>query len=154
MGAIVFDNKIFDEWLDKKAQDILSKVDRERITTQEMIILVLKAQTNHFHHMDLENRDEFRGINRQFTEIKQQFKEVDQRFKEVDRRFNEVDQRFNEVDQRFNEVDQKFKEVDRRFDRLEDKFDKRFDKLYQFLMWQGGALLALFSGIYLKLFFV
>lgn len=154
MGAIVFDNKIFDEWLDKKAQDILSKVDRERITTQEMIILVLKAQTNHFHHMDLENRDEFRGINRQFTEIKQQFKEVDQRFKEVDRRFNEVDQRFNEVDQRFNEVDQKFKQVDRRFDRLEDKFDKRFDKLYQFLMWQGGALLALFSGIYLKLFFV
>lgn len=119
MGAIVFDNKIFDEWLDKKAQDILSKVDRERITTQEMIILVLKAQTNHFHHMDLENRDEFRGINRQFTEIKEQFREVDLRF-----------------------------------DRLEDKFDKRFDKLYQFLMWQGGALLALFSGIYLKLFFV
>lgn len=54
MGALVFDNQVFDSWLTAKSQEILSKVDRERITTEEMLVLILKAQTNHFHHMDLE----------------------------------------------------------------------------------------------------
>jgi hypothetical protein len=52
MGAYVFNNEIFDSWLNKKADEILSKVNREMITTEEMIVLILKAQTNHFSHMD------------------------------------------------------------------------------------------------------
>ena len=28
MGAVVFDNEIFDSWLTKKSDEILSKVDR------------------------------------------------------------------------------------------------------------------------------
>ena len=99
MGEYVFDNQLFDEWLDKKAQEILSKVDRATITTEEMIMLVLKAQTNHFHHMDVECRAEFSKIDMQFKKV-----------------------------------------------------DEKFDRLYRFMMWQGGAILALFGGIYLKLF--
>ncbi len=92
MGALVFDNQVFDSWLTTKSQEILSKVDRERITTEEMLVLILKAQTNHFHHMDLEFREEFK------------------------------------------------------------KIDNRFEKLHDFMKWQGGVLLALFAGMYLKLF--
>ncbi len=92
MGALVFDNQVFDSWLTNKSQEILSKVDRERITTEEMLVLILKVQTNHFHHMDLEFREEFK------------------------------------------------------------KIDNRFEKLYDFMKWQGGILLALFAGLYLKLF--
>ncbi len=92
MGALVFDNQVFDSWLTAKSQEILSKVDRERITTEEMLVLILKAQTNHFHHMDLEFREEFK------------------------------------------------------------KIDNRFEKLYDFMKWQGGILLALFAGIYIKIF--
>lgn len=99
MGAIVIDNQVFDSWLTKKSQEILSKVDRERITTEEMLILILKAQTNHFHHMDLEFREEFRGVKSELQQI-----------------------------------------------------DKKLEKLWDFQKWQGGILLSLFAGIYLKLF--
>ena len=77
MGALVFDNQVFDSWLTAKSQEILSKVDRERITTEEMLVLILKAQTNHFHHMDLEFREEFKKIDARFEKITNQ---VDGRF--------------------------------------------------------------------------
>ena len=92
MGAIVFDNIVFDSWLTKKSDEILSKVDKEKITTEEMLTLILKAQTNHFHHMDVEFRDDFKRI------------------------------------------------------------DHRFEKMWSFLKWQSGILIALFAGLYLKLF--
>ena len=117
MGALVFNNEVFEAWLNSKSQEILSKVDRERITTEEMIVLVLKVQTNHFHHMDQDFRKEFSGI-----------------------------------DLKFKEVHELFKGVDRRFEAMERKIDDRFDRLYRILMWQGGVIMALFSGIYIKLF--
>lgn len=128
---VVFDNLVFDAWLNNKSQEILSKVDRERITTEEMLVLILKAQTNHFHHMDLEFREEF-------NRIKQQF--------------GEVHQKFGEVYQRFEKIDQRFEKIDQRFEKLEKKMDDRFDRQNRFLMWQGGLFAAMMSGIYLKLF--
>lgn len=124
MGAFVFNNEVFETWLNTKSQEILSKVDRDRITTEEMIVLVLKAQTNHFHHMDQDFRKEFSRIDLQFKEVQNQFKEVHELIKGVDRRF----------------------------EAMERKIDDRFDRLYRILMWQGGVIMALFSGIYLKLF--
>ena len=91
MCAHVFNNEIFDSWLNKKSDEILSKVDRERISTEEMIILVLKAQTNHFHHMDID-------VNKRFESIEKRFEEVDRKFEEVDRRFDRLDQK---IDNRF-----------------------------------------------------
>jgi hypothetical protein len=73
MGAIVFENQLFDHWLNKKSQDILSKMDKEQVTTEDMLILTLKALTNHFHHMDVEFRDEFRKIDRQFEQVDKKF---------------------------------------------------------------------------------
>jgi len=90
-----------------------------------MIILVLKAQTNHFHHIDIDMKKGLGWLNRQNDEFKVQFKEIDQRFKEVDQRFREVDQRFIELDR---------------------KIDNRF-------MWTIGIIIATSGGIYLKLFF-
>ena len=106
----VFNNEILDSWLNKKSEQILQKVDREQITTEEMLILVLKAQTNHFHHMD----DEFR--------------------------------------QEFKRIDERFEKIDERFEKIEEKFDKKFDRLSTFLMWQGGIILTLFSGLYILIF--
>lgn len=62
MGQVVFNNQIFENWLDKKSDEILSKVDRQKITTEEMIVLILKAQTNHFDHMDLEIKSELQNV--------------------------------------------------------------------------------------------
>lgn len=69
MGRAVFNNHIFENWLDKKADDILSKVDREKISTEEMIILILKAQTKHFDHMDLEIKSELQRVDQKIEHI-------------------------------------------------------------------------------------
>lgn len=63
MGEYVFDNRLFDKWLNNKSDEILAKVDQETISTQEMIILILKNQTLYFYQMDSE------------------FKKIDERFK-------------------------------------------------------------------------
>ncbi len=130
MSRKVFNNEILDNWLEKKTNDILLKIEKEPLNSEEMILLSLKAQTNHFHHMD----DEFR---REFKSIKEQFKEVNQQFKEIDQRFKEVNQRFEKIDQRF--------------EKLEEKFDKKFDRFSQIMMWGFGTMIACFMGVFIEL---
>ena len=119
MGEVMFGNELFDHWLNQKSLEILGKVEKEKISTEDMLILSLKAQTNHFHHMDQEFRAEF--------------KKIALNFELVDKRFEQVEEKF---DKRFEQV------------------DKRFERLTTIMMWQGGILATLISGIYFKLFLV
>lgn len=135
MGAFVFNNEIFDSWLNKKSDEILSKVDRERISTEEMIILVLKAQTNHFHHMDVDMKKGLADIDHKFTT----------KFEQVETKFEQIEKRFEQVDRRFEQVDRRFEQIDLRFEKLDQKIDNRF-------MWMIGITIAMSGGIYLKLF--
>ena len=113
----MFGNELFDQWLNQKSLEILGKVEKEKISTEDMLILSLKAQTNHFHHMDEEFRAEFKKI-----------------------------------DDRFTQVDKKFEKIDQRFEHLDQKIDKRVDRLTTIMMWEGGILITLISGLYFKLF--
>lgn len=148
MGVVVFGNEFFDEWLHKKSSEILSKVERETISNEDMLILSLKAQVNHFHHMDIEFRGEFQSIRSRFIEIDKKFDEVAKRFAEMDMRFVQIDKRFEQVDKRFEQVDKRFEQVDKRFEQV----DKRFDRLETVLMWGFGLFLTSQMGILLKLF--
>lgn len=125
MGAVVFDNLVFDSWLTKKSEEILYKVDREKITTEEMLILILKAQTNHFHHMDVEFREEFRKIH------------------------TRIDRLEIAMDERFGQSQTK---TDDRLGQFQTKIDDRFEKMWNFQKWQAGLIFAMFGGLYLKLF--
>lgn len=125
MGAVVFDNLVFDSWLTKKSEEILYKVDREKITTEEMLILILKAQTNHFHHMDVEFREEFQKIH------------------------TRIDRLEIAIDERFSQFQTK---TDDRFRQFQTKIDDRFEKMWNFQKWQAGLIFAMFGGLYLKLF--
>jgi xylose isomerase len=69
----MFENQLFDHWLQQKSQEILSKMDKEKVTTEDMLILTLKAQTNHFHHMDVEFREEFKKIDTRFDKLEKKF---------------------------------------------------------------------------------
>lgn len=77
----MFENQLFDHWLQQKSQEILSKMDKEKVTTEDMLILTLKAQTNHFHHMDVEFREEF--------------KKIDLRFEKMDHRFDNFEKKLD-----------------------------------------------------------
>ena len=52
----------------------------ERINSEEMMILVLKAQANHFMHLNTDLR----------TEMKTLREDMNKRFEAVDRRFNSM----------------------------------------------------------------
>lgn len=128
METPVFGNEFFDQWLNQKSNDILAKVEKEKISNEDMLILSLKAQVNHFHHMDIEFRDEFKSIG-------VMFKDVDRRFEQVDKRFEQVDKRFEQVDRRFEQV------------------DKRFDRQMTVMMWGFGILVTTQMGILAKFYF-
>lgn len=73
MGAAVFGNEFFDQWLNQKSNEILAKVEIEKISNEDMLILSLKAQVNHFHHMDIEFREEFKKIDYRFVHVDKRF---------------------------------------------------------------------------------
>ena len=77
----MFDDNMFEEWLNRTAVEVFDKVGREeRINSEEMMILVLKAQANHFMHLDTDLR----------TEMKTLREDMNKRFEAVDRRFNSM----------------------------------------------------------------
>ncbi len=73
MGEAVFGNEFFDQWLNQKSNEILAKVEKEKISNEDMLILSLKAQVNHFHHMDIEFRGEFQKIEQRFERMEEKF---------------------------------------------------------------------------------
>ena len=84
----MFDNDIFEKWLDEQANKLIKKMGSgEALTSEEMIILVLKAQSNHFEHLDKDLRGEIRDLRVDLNEMKA---DMDRRFEQVDRRFDRV----------------------------------------------------------------
>ena len=77
----MFDNSMFEDWLDKKAFEVFQKVGRnESIRSDEMMILILKAQANHFMHLDADLRKDMRDLR----------EDMNRRFEDVNRRFNSM----------------------------------------------------------------
>ena len=84
----MFDNNMFEEWLDKKAAEVFEKVGRgESIRSEEMMILVLKAQANHFMHLDTDLRREMKDLREDMKELRE---DMNRRFEAVDKRFSSM----------------------------------------------------------------
>nr|VFJ70872.1 MAG: hypothetical protein BECKFW1821C_GA0114237_10258 [Candidatus Kentron sp. FW] len=82
----MFDNDVFEKWLDTKSQEIVEKMGRgEALRTEEMMVLVLKAQANHFHHLDKDLRNEMKTLR----------EDMDKRFESVDKRFEQLIRRID-----------------------------------------------------------
>ena len=102
----MFDDKFFEQWLDNQAQRVMNLVvDGKAITPEEMMVLVLKAQTNHFAHLDIELREEMKGLR----------EDMDKRF---DYMREEMNKRFEQVDKRFEQFDKRFETLTTRIDRF------------------------------------
>ena len=143
MGAYVFNNQIFDSWLNHKADEILSKVNREKITTEEMIVLILKAQTNHFHHMDEEMKNDMNGLRSEMKEFKTGMSEDMHNLRSEMKEFKTG---MSEDMHNLRSEMKEFKtDVKDEFKRIDSKLDTRF-------MWSMGITVTMFLGLYLKLF--
>ena len=78
---MMFDDKFFDDWLDTQAQKVMEQVaSGQSISSDQMMILMLKAQTNHFAHLDVDLRSEMRALR----------EDMDKRFEQVDKRFEQM----------------------------------------------------------------
>ena len=129
MEQVVFDNEYFEKWLDEKCAEILQRIQSEKLSTEDMVLLCLKAQTNHFHHMDGEFRDEFKSIKSDFQAFKLEMK----------KRFEEIDKRFEKIEQRLDRLEHRLDKLEQRFDEFQKHVDKRFDRQNYVMMW-GFAL--------------
>ena len=118
---IMFDNDVFEKWLDTKSQEIVEKLGRgEPLRTEEMMVLVLKAQSNHFHHLDRDLRGEMiilREDSRNEMKTLRGDLQSDMRTLRGDLQ-SEMKTLREDMDKRFESVDKRFEQVLRRIDRF------------------------------------
>ncbi|MGH8477733.1 MAG: hypothetical protein ACRERV_00670 [Methylococcales bacterium] len=96
----MFDDNFFENWLDTQAQKVMEQVgNNQPISSEQITILILKAQTNHFHHLDVELKGEIQSLR---VDMDSQFEQVDKRFEQVDKRFEQVDKRFEQLTSRID----------------------------------------------------
>jgi uncharacterized protein YhaN len=99
-GMIMFDAKFFEDWLDSQAQRVMDQVaNGQSISSDQMMILMLKAQTNHFAHLYIDLRSEMKALR---DDMDKRFEQVDKRFEDVNKRFEQVDKRFDQLTSRMN----------------------------------------------------
>ena len=119
----MFDDKFFGQWLDNQAQRVMNLVaDDKAITPEEMMVLVLKAQTNHFAHLDIELREEMKGLR-----------------EDMDKRFDLMRE---EMNKRFEQVDKRFEQFDKRFETLTTRIDRFMIWSFATTLTVGGIVIA------------
>jgi len=123
----MFDDKFFEQWLDNQAQRVMNLVgDGKAISPEEMMVLVLKAQTNHFAHLDIELREEIQGLR----------EDMDKRF---DLMREEMDKRFDLMRE---EMNKRFEQVDKRFEQAEKRFEALTIRIDRFMIWSFATTLS------------
>ena len=141
LGETMFDDKFFDDWLDGQAQKVMEKVaSGEGIAPEQMMILMLKAQTNHFAHLDVDLRSDMQNLD---ARLSSEMLKMNERLSSEMRELREdMDKRFEQVDKRFEQVDKRFEQVDKRFEQLTSRID-------HFMIWSfattisvGGIIIA------------
>ena len=91
----MFDDDFFIKWLDEEANKSMLKLNKQQqLSSNEMMVLMLKAQTNHIDHLETDLRGEMVTLR----------KDMDKKFEQVEKRFEQVDKRFEQVDKRFDHL--------------------------------------------------
>ncbi len=112
----MFDDKFFDDWLDSQAQKVMEQVaSGQSISSDQMMILMLKAQTNHFAHLDIDLRSEMKALR-----------------EDMDKRFEQVDKRFEQM----------HVETAKRFDQLTSRMDHFMIWSFATTLTVGGVVIA------------
>jgi len=137
VGWFMFDDALFEDWLDKKTKAIFSKLGEEALSSEEMILLVLKAQTNHFEHLDQDLRSEMSLLNKELrSDMATLNKELRSDMATLNKELREeMILLRKDMDKRFEQVDKRFEQVDKRFEVLTSRID-------HFMVWSFGTTLT------------
>ena len=131
----MFENDVFDTWLDNKSREIILKLDKEKLSSEEMIVLMLKAQTNHFAHLDVDLRSEMAELNKNVSD---RIEASTQQWREEMSKLNK-ELRQEMLDLR-KDMDKRFEQVDKRFEALTVRIDR-------FMIWSFTTSLAIGAAV-------
>ena len=96
---MLFEDRLFDEWLDSEAKKAIDKFrNNEELSIEDKMILTLKAQTNHFAHLDIELKDDIKKLD---EKIEKYQKENIKKFEKIDEKFEKIDQEFKNMHKEF-----------------------------------------------------
>ena len=135
----MFDNDFFENWLDEQAQAVQVKLaNREVLSQNDMLVLVLKAQTNHIHHLGKNLHDEIvasrQDMDRRFDQVDKRIDQVDKRIDQVEKRIDQMEKRIEQIDKHLDQVDKRLDQMDKNFERVDKRFeqsDRRFEQMQQ-----------------------
>ena len=136
-----FDNEYFEKWLDERAAKAMEKITNGETYEQiDVMLLVLKAQTNHMAHMERDLHGEMRAMR---GDIDKRFEHVDKRFEHVDKSIEQVEFRFQgEIRALRDDMDKRFELVDRRLNSLDQRMDSFMKWSLSCTLIVGGLVVA------------
>ncbi len=123
----MFDDSMFEKWLDNKTNDIVYKMGKgEKIESEEMMVLVLKAQSNHFHHLDKELREDTKDLREDMSNLNKDLR------KDMNKLNIELKGEMNTLRE----------DMDKRFEQVDKKFDAVIFRMDRFMFWSLGLTLS------------
>ena len=141
----MFKDDIFDNWLDQKTNEIVKNMgEGKSLSSEEMMILVLKAQTNHFEHLDVELKDDMKNLREDMTADMKSLREdmtADMKNLREDMTADMKNLR-EDMDKRFEQVDKRFEQVDKRFEQVDKRFEQVLGRMDRFMIWSLGLTMS------------
>ncbi|MCF8005993.1 MAG: apolipoprotein A1/A4/E family protein [Methylovulum sp.] len=152
----MFENNVFDDWLDTKAKAIIVAMgEGKALLPEEMMVLVLKAQTNHFNHLDIDLRQDMQDLRIDLTQdMKNLRTDLTQDMQNLRTDLTQDMQRLRtdltqdmknlriDMDKRFEQVDKRFEQVDKRFEQVDKRFEQVISRMDSFMIWSFATTLT------------
>ena len=141
----MFKDDIFEKWLDEKAKEIVLEMGKGKsLTSEEMMVLVLKAQTNHFEHLDIELRDDMKHLREDMTnDMKHLREDMTSDMKKLrEDMTSDMKHLRQDMMHRFEQVDKKFEQVDKRFEQVDKRFEQMIGRMDRFMIWSLGLTIS------------
>ena len=155
-----FDNEYFEKWLNDQAGKAMEKITNgEKFEQIDVMLLVLKAQTNHIAHLEEERHGEMlalRGdMDKRFDKVDERLDKVDKHLEKVDRHLDKLDKQIERMDMRIKQVDMRIEQMDKRIEQMDmriEQMEKRLDsfeqraeaadkRFYNFMIWSFSSTL-------------
>ena len=141
----MFDDKFFEQWLDNQAQKVMDMVaNGQSISPEQMMVLVLKAQTNHFAHLDIELREDIQTLDKCLSgEMQSMNERLGKEMQSMNERLGkEMQELRKDMDKRFEQIDKRFEQVDKRFEMLTSRIDHFMVWSFATTFTMGGLVVA------------